>query len=82
MTWVYATALLVGLAGIIGLTVRLTLSGRQEPAGWRRAVAGSTAFGIAGMSASFGGWSPILAALGAVGAALAAAVYAGMVGAD
>jgi hypothetical protein len=82
VTWVYAGALAVGFVGVLALVARLGLLGRSEPMVVRQAVAGLTAFGIGGMSATFGGWSPLLAGAGAIVAAVAAAAYASVVGAD
>ncbi len=85
MTWVYAASLLLGFVALLVWLLRISLS--ERPAGrsrlvGQRLIAATTTFGIAGMSATFGGWPGALAVLGAAAAAGGAAVYAGTVGAD
>ncbi|HDH03824.1 MAG TPA: hypothetical protein ENH15_06225 [Actinobacteria bacterium] len=85
MTWVYAGSLLVGF---VALLIWLVLSGISERAVagkgliWQRVIGAVTAFGIAGMSATFGGWPALLAAGGAAMAAAGAALYVGAVGVE
>lgn len=85
MTWLYAGSLLIGF---VGLLVWLILSGLSDGAGsgkglvWQRTIGAVTAFGIAGMSATFGGWPSILAAVGATVAGAGAALYVGSVGVE
>lgn len=82
MVWVYAVALIAGLLMLLGWIVGSALGGWVE--GWefadpenrfgatgRSVVAGSVGFGIAGMSATFAGWHPLVAVVAAVLAAAA-----------
>ena len=77
MVWVYAVALIAGLLMLLGWIVGSTLGAWVE--GWefadpenrfgatgRSVVAGSVGFGIAGMSATFAGWHPLVAVVAAV----------------
>lgn len=87
MTVVYALATVTGAGLIFGWIVsgaisagtrgesRIDLDARFGVAG-RALVAGVMGFGLAGLSASFAGWSPALSLLAAVGAALGVAGYA------
>lgn len=92
MVPVYAICTALGVIGIIGwITAGMTATAVEgkdhlDPevrfgfAG-RAVVAAVTGFGLAGMSASFGGWSSILAFFAAVGGALlgiASARYLGV----
>ncbi len=85
MTWVYAGSLLIGF---VSLLVWLVVSGLSDGAGsgsglvWQRTIGAVTAFGIAGMSATFGGWPSLLAAVGAAVAAVGAGFYVGSVGVE
>lgn len=74
----YAIAVGLGFAGLVVAAVQPA----QPSATVRRGVAGAIAFGMGGLSASFAGWSPALAAVVAVLAAGAMIVYADRVGAD
>ena len=77
MVWVYAVALIAGLLMLLGWIVGSALGAWVE--GWefadpehrfgaagRSVVAGSVGFGIAGMSAAFAGWHPLVAVVAAV----------------
>ena len=77
MVWVYAVALIAGLLMLLGWIVGSALGAWVE--GWefadpenrfgatgRSVVAGSVGFGIAGMSATFAGWHPLVAVVAAV----------------
>jgi hypothetical protein len=87
MVAVYAIALLVGflmlLAWIVGVAVGTWVDGwefadpeRRFGAAGRSVVAGTVGFGMAGMSASFGGWPTPLALLGALAGAAAMVLVA------
>lgn len=89
MNAVYGVVLSVGLVGLIVwvVTVALHESGVIEfdpdgrfGAGGRAIVGGSVGFGMAGLSASYGGWPTALAAVGALAGAAAAAVWAARMG--
>ncbi len=91
MRILYALALLAGFTALLGwlvargLAVNVPHWKRADPERrfgipGRRVVAGLVAFGIAGLSAAYGGWAPWAAALAAAAAAAAAAWYAGSVG--
>ena len=80
MTAVYGISLLIGafalLVWIAATAVAHTVDGwdRIEPqerfgAVGRLVLGGVVGFGMAGMSASFGGWSPLLSFVGAVAGA-------------
>ncbi len=82
MTWIYAVALFVGalmaLGWVVGVAIGTWVDGWEfiDPerrfGGFGRAlVAGLIGFGMAGMSASYGGWPPVLAFCGAGVGALA-----------
>jgi hypothetical protein len=91
MVWVYAIALAVGFLLLLGWIVGVALAAWVE--GWEWAdperrfggngrwfVAGVFGFGMAGMSATFAGWHPILsliaAGLGAAALMLVARAFA------
>ncbi len=87
MVPVYAIALFIGflmlLAWIVGVAVGTWVEGwefadpeRRFGVIGRSVVAGTVGFGMAGMSASFGGWPPALAVLGALGGAAAMVLVA------
>lgn len=91
MRVLYALALIAGSVALVawlvarGLAVNVPHWRRVDPerrlgVPGRRVVAGLVAFGIAGLSAAYGGWAAWAAALGAAAAAAAAAWYAGSVG--
>jgi len=93
MVPVYAISLFLGflllLAWIVGVAVGSWVEGwefadpeRRFGATGRSVVAGVVGFGMAGMSASFGGWPPALAILGALAGALAMVVVARFFGPD
>ena len=77
MVWVYAVSLIAGLLMLLGWIVGSALGAWVE--GWefadpenrfgatgRSVVAGSVGFGIAGMSATFAGWHPLVAVVAAI----------------
>jgi len=66
IVWIAATAIAQSVAGWEGLDPE----SRFGPVG-RSALAALLGFGMAGMSASFGGWSPVLALVGALAGAAA-----------
>ena len=85
MTTLFAVTLGAGavllLLWLAGVSLGETVEGFRGPeqrfgARGRLAPAGLTAFGIAGMSASFAGWAAPLALLAAAAAATAAGVLA------
>lgn len=87
----YAVALLVGflmlLAWIVGVAVGTWVDGWESAdpelrfgTVGRSIVAGIVGFGMAGMSASFGGWPPMLAIVGALAGAAALVVVARVFG--
>jgi len=87
MVPLYAIALFIGflllLAWIVGVAVGTWVEGwefadpeRRFGVVGRSVVAGTVGFGMAGMSASFGGWPPVLAFFGAVAGAGAMVVVA------
>jgi hypothetical protein len=91
MVWVYAAALAVGfvalLLWIVGVALGTWVEGwefadpeRRFGATGRSVVAGVVGFGMAGMSATFAGWQPVLAfvaaALGAAAVVAVARVFA------
>lgn len=93
MVPVYAIALFVGflmlLAWIVGVAVGTWVEGWEFADPERRfgfvgrsIVAGLVGFGMAGMSASFGGWPPALAVLGALAGAAAMVAVARLFGPD
>lgn len=93
MVPVYAIALFVGflmlLAWIVGVAIGTWVDGWEfaDPESrfgvvGRSIVAGVVGFGMAGMSASFGGWPPALAILGALAGAAAMVVVARVFGPD
>ena len=93
MVPVYAIALFVGflmlLAWIVGVAIGTWVDGWEfaDPesrfgAVGRSIVAGVVGFGMAGMSASFGGWPPALAILGALAGAAAMVIVARVFGPD
>ena len=93
MTPVYALFL---VAGFIGLLVWVAMTAVGDTVeGWSRVdpevrfgvkgrfvVAGTLGFGLAGMSATFAGWSGVVAFVGAVGGALLSAGVAARYGPD
>ena len=90
---IYAVTLLVGslmaLAWVVGVAIGTWVDGwefvdpeRRFGVFGRTLVAGSIGFGMAGMSASFGGWPPILAFCGAGFGALAMVLVARHFGPD
>lgn len=93
MVPVYATALFLGflmlLAWIVGVAVGTWVDGwefadpeRRFGVLGRSIVAGLVGFGMAGMSASFGGWPPAFAIVGAFAGAAAMALVAKVFGPD
>ncbi|MCL1692697.1 MAG: hypothetical protein M3096_03330 [Actinomycetia bacterium] len=93
MVPVYAIALFVGflllLAWIVGVGIGSWVEGwefadpeRRFGFAGRSIVAGLVGFGMAGMSASFGGWPPALAILGALAGAAAMVAVARVFGPD
>lgn len=93
MVPVYAIALFAGflmlLAWIVGVAVGTWVDGwefadpeRRFGALGRSIVAGVVGFGMAGMSASFGGWPPVLAVFGALAGAAAMVAVARVFGPD
>ncbi len=93
MVPVYAIALFVGflllLAWIVGVGIGSWVEGWEFADPERRfgfvgrsIVAGLVGFGMAGMSASFGGWPPALAILGAIAGAAAMVAVARVFGRD
>jgi hypothetical protein len=89
---VYAVFVVLGFAAVLGWIylglASSSVEGKQslDPeakfgAAGRGVVAGVLGFGLGGMSASFGGWGPGLAVLGAIGGGalmIAAARYLGV----
>ena len=70
MTLVYGLAIVIGAAGVlvsVGLAVNPERSGL--PAQLRHALLAILGFGLAGMSASFGGWPAGLAVVAGLGGA-------------
>jgi hypothetical protein len=93
MVPVYAIALFVGflllLVWIVGVGIGTWVEGWEFADPERRfgfvgrsIVAGLVGFGMAGMSASFGGWPPVLAVVGAIGGAAAMVAVARVFGPD
>ena len=93
MVPVYAIALFAGflllLAWIVGVGIGSWVEGWEFADPERRfgfvgrsIVAGLVGFGMAGMSASFGGWPPALAILGAFAGAAAMVAVARVFGPD
>jgi uncharacterized membrane protein AbrB (regulator of aidB expression) len=93
MVPVYAIALFVGflllLVWIVGVGIGTWVEGWEFADPERRfgfvgrsIVAGLVGFGMAGMSASFGGWPPVLAVLGAIAGAAAMVAVARVFGPD
>jgi len=93
MVSVYAISLFIGflllLAWIVGVAVGSWDDGwefadpeRRFGTTGRSVVAGVVGFGMAGMSASFGGWPPALAVLGALAGAAAMVAVARYFGPD
>jgi uncharacterized membrane protein AbrB (regulator of aidB expression) len=93
MVPVYAVALIVGflllVAWIVGVAIGAWVEGwefadpeRRLGAKGRFTVAGVVGFGMAGMSASFGGWPPALAFVGAVAGGIGMIVVARVFGPD
>jgi hypothetical protein len=93
MVPVYAIALFVGflllLVWIVGVGIGTWVEGWEfaDPEhrfGFvgRSIVAGLVGFGMAGMSASFGGWPPALAVVGAIAGAAAMVAVARVFGPD
>ncbi len=85
MTPVYAVALLVGAVALIAWIISTAIASSVEGWGWldpegrlgrrgRMAVAALFGFGMAGLSATFGGW-PAWAAAGAAAAGAAASAW-------
>lgn len=85
MVWVYAIALVAGflslLAWIVGVALGALVDGwewadpeRRFGSNGRTLVAGVFGFGLAGMSATFAGWHPIVALI-AAGLGAAALVF-------
>ncbi len=77
MVWIYATALVLGslalLVWILGVAVGAWVDGWEfaDPEQrfgekGRSAVAAAAGFGMGGMSATFAGWNPVLAAAAAL----------------
>ncbi|MDX2343376.1 MAG: hypothetical protein QNL12_06485 [Acidimicrobiia bacterium] len=91
MIAIYAVCIVLGVIGIFTwITMGLVSSSwgdkkhldpeQRFGAKGRYVVAGLSGFGLAGMSASFGGWNDglaIVAALGGAAGAIAAAIYLG-----
>lgn len=93
MVPIYAIALFVGflmlLAWIVGVGIGTWVEGwefadpeRRFGVVGRSIVAGLVGFGMAGMSASFGGWPPVLAVFGALAGAGAMVAVARVFGPD
>ena len=93
MVPIYAIALFAGflmlLAWIVGVAIGTWVDGWEfaDPenrfgVGGRSIVAGLVGFGMAGMSASFGGWPPALAIFGAFAGAAAMVAVARVFGPD
>ena len=81
MRWVFAISLLLGLLAMIAWVVMARTGANQARAiRPRQAIAAAVAFGMGGLSASYGGWDLALAALAGIGAAALAAWYAGRSG--
>lgn len=92
MIAIYAGCIVLGVIGILGwLTLGLLSTSLRDKEHWepearfgsvgRLLIAGITGLGMAGMSASFGGWNTALslvAALAGTGAAIALALYLGV----
>lgn len=93
MTPIYAVALLIGallaLGWVVGVAIGTWVDGwefadpdRRFGGTGRAIVAGLIGFGMAGMSASFGGWPPVLAFCGAGAGAGAMVLVARYFGPD
>jgi hypothetical protein len=80
MRWVFAVSLIAGMLALMGW-VMLQGSRSREPnrpaTKAQKVIAAAVAFGMGGLSASYGGWSLGLATLVAVGAGVLAGWYAG-----
>jgi hypothetical protein len=80
MKWLYAVSLVVGMLSLIVWALRQSVrrgdSGTQGDSWGPRVIAGAVAFGMGGMSASFAGWNPWVAAGAAVVAAVAGVMLA------
>ncbi|MCP4967796.1 MAG: hypothetical protein GY926_21500 [bacterium] len=93
MIAIYAVCIVLGVIGILGWLVLGLLSSSlddkehlepEERFGsvGRSVIAGVAGFGLAGMSASFGGWNDGLAVVVALAGAGAAVVVAGYLGVE
>lgn len=75
MRVVFGVTLVLGFVGLLAWAIAVALPGDHDPdrsygLTGRRVVGGFIAFGIAGLSAAYGGlpiWAATLAAVGAVG---------------
>ena len=84
MRWVFALSLILGMLAVIAwVMIAGSRDGSADPPRSikvRQAVAAAVAFGMGGLSASYGGWNLALATVAGVVAAALAAWYAGRAG--
>jgi CHASE2 domain-containing sensor protein len=79
---VYGISLVVGFLALLGWILAVGFEGRLDPEErfglpGRRVVGGLVAFGMGGLSAAYGGWSPTLSFLAAVVASGVVVWYVG-----